>query len=54
MVKRKPGGRTHAPKGKIEDGKQPCAKCGVCKPISQMNEVTTPRGATKYICVRCL
>ena len=50
----KPTAAPYTPKGKIEDGKQPCAKCGVCKPASLMNEVKTPRGETKYICVRCL
>jgi len=42
------------PKGRIEDSKRPCVKCGVCNPRSLMNEVKTPSGAVKYICVRCL
>ena len=50
----KPTAAPYTPKGKIEDGKVPCAKCGVCHPTSQMNKVTSPRGVVKYICVRCL
>ncbi len=41
-------------KGKIVDGREPCAKCGVRKPVDKMNKVTTPSGVTKYLCTGCL
>lgn len=54
MDKGKLDGKKRTPKGKILNGREACASCGVSWPIEKMNKVTSPDGKVRYVCTRCL